>query len=81
VDYLDRIRVGRRQERLEQVLDLIFQRPILNVRQVEAALGIPYMTAGRCIERLEKTGILREITGKARNRIFRADEILAVIEK
>ena len=81
VDYLERIRVGRRQERLEQVLDLIFQRPILNVRQVEAALGIPYMTAERCIERLEKTGILREITGKARNRIFRADEILAVIEK
>jgi hypothetical protein len=39
------------------------------------------MTAERCIERLEKTGILREITGKARNRIFRADEILAVIEK
>jgi len=33
------------------------------------------MTAERCIERLEKTGILREITGKARNRIFRADEI------
>jgi Fic family protein len=81
VDYLERIRVGRRQERLEQVLDLIFQRPILNVRQVEAALGIPYMTAERCIERLEKTGILREVTGKARNRIFRADEILAVIEK
>ena len=81
VDYLERVRVGRRQERLEQVLDLIFQRPILNVRQVEAALGIPYMTAERCIERLEKTGILREITGKARNRIFRADEILAVIEK
>jgi Fic family protein len=80
-DYLERIRVGRRQERLEQVLDLIFQRPILNVRQVEAAIGIPYMTAERCIERLEKTGILREVTGKARNRIFRADEILAVIEK
>jgi Fic family protein len=81
VDYLERIRVGRRQERLEQVLDLIFQRPILNVRQVEAALGIPYMTAERCVERLEKTGILREITGKARNRIFQADEILVVIEK
>ena len=81
VDYQERIRVGRRQERLEQVLDLIFQRPILNVRQAEAALGIPYMTAERCIERLVEAGILREITGKARNRIYRADEILAVIEK
>jgi Fic family protein len=80
VDYLERVRVGR-QERLEQVLDLIFQRPILNVRQAEAALGIPYLTADRCIERLAEIGILREITGKARNRIYRADEILAVIQK
>ncbi len=81
VDYQERIRVGRRQERLEQVLDLIFQRPILNVRQAETALGIPYMTAERCIERLVEAGILREVTGKARNRVYRADEILAVIEK
>jgi Fic family protein len=81
VDYLERIRVGRRQDRLEQVLDLLFQRPILNVRQAEAALGIPYMTAERCIEKLVEAGILREVTGKVRNRIYRADEILAVIEK
>ena len=81
VDYLKVIRVGRRQELLEQVLDLVFRRPILNVRQVEADLGIPYMTAERCIERLVKAGILREITGRTRNRIFRADEILSVIEK
>ena len=81
VDYQERIRVGRRQERLEQVLDLIFQRPILNVRQAEAALGTPYMTAERCIERLVKEGILRETTGQRRNRIYRADQILAVIEK
>jgi Fic family protein len=81
VDYLERLRVSRRQERLEQVLDLVFQRPILNIRQAETALGIPYMTAERCIERLTQIGILREITGKARNRIFQADEILAVIQK
>jgi Fic family protein len=81
-DYQERIRAGgRRQERLEQVLDLVFQRPILNVRQAEAALGIPYMTAERCIERLVEAGVLHEITGKARNRIYRADEILATIEK
>jgi hypothetical protein len=46
-DYLEHVRVGRRQERLEQILDLIFQRPILNVRQAEAVLGIPYLTAER----------------------------------
>lgn len=81
VGYLEQIRAGRRQERLEQVLDLVFQRPILNIRQAEAALGIPFLTAERCIVRLAKIGILREITGKARNRVFQADEILAVLQK
>jgi len=81
VDYQERIRAGRRQERLERVLDQVFQRPILNIRQVEAALGIPYITAERCIERLVQAGILREVTGKRRNRLYRADEILAAIER
>lgn len=81
VSFQERIRVGRRHERMHQVLDLLFQRPILNVRQVQAALGIPYMTAERCIERLVEVGILREITGKSRNRIYRADDILALIQK
>jgi Fic family protein len=80
-DYQKRIRAGRRQLRLEQVLDLVFQRPILNIRQAEAALGIPFLTAERCIARLAEIGILREITGKTRNRVFQADEILAVIQK
>jgi Fic family protein len=81
VDYRERLRVGRRQERLEQVLDLVFQRPVLNIRQAETALGIPYVTAERCIERLARIGILREITGRRRNRVYQADQILAVIQK
>ena len=81
VDYQKAVRVGRRQERLEEVLDLVFRRPILNIRQVETDLSMPYMTAERHIEKLAKVGILREITGRTRNRIFRADEILSIIEK
>jgi len=80
-DFQNRIRAGRRQEHLEHVLDLVFQRPILNVRQAGAALGLAYMTAERSIERLVEMGILREITGKTRNRIYQADEILSFMEK
>jgi Fic family protein len=80
-DYQERVRTGRHQERLEQVLDLAFQRPILNIRQATTTLQIPYMTAERCIERLVEMGILHEISGRARNRIYQANEILAIIEK
>jgi len=38
-----------------------------------------YRTAQRYVERLEEIGILREVTGQARNRLYRADEILQAL--
>ena len=58
----------------------LFERPILNIRQMEAALGAPYRTAQRYVEKLEEIGIVREVTGHARNRIYWADEILQALE-
>jgi len=58
----------------------LFERPILNIRQLETALNVPYRTAQRYVERLVKMAILREVTGQARNRIYRADEIIKVLE-
>ncbi len=74
--YRERLRTERAAGRLLQTLDVLFERPILNIRQLEAALDVPYRTAQRYIERLEEIGILREVTGQARNRLYRADEIM-----
>lgn len=78
--YRERLRKERAAGRLLQTLDVLFERPILNIRQLEAALNVPYRTAQRYIERLEVIGILREVTGQVRNRIYRADEIIRVLE-
>jgi Fic family protein len=66
--------------RLLQALDVVFERPILTIRQLEAALGVPYRTAQRYIKKLEEAGILREASGQARNRLYRADDILMAVE-
>ena len=78
--YRERLRTERAAERLLQTLDVLFERPILNIRQLESALDVPYRTAQRYIERLEEIGILREVTGQARNRLYRADEIIRALE-
>ncbi len=57
-----------------------FERPILNIRQLETALNVPYRAAERYVERLEEIGILREATGQARKRLYRADEIIHELE-
>jgi len=79
--YQERLQGERAAERLMNTLDALFERPILNIRQLAAALNVPYRTAQRYIERLEELGILREVTGRARNRIYRADEILKALER
>lgn len=66
--------------RLQQTLDVLFERPILNIRQLATMLVVPYRTAQRYMERLEEAGIVREATGQRRNRLYRADEILQALE-
>jgi Fic family protein len=79
--YLERLHAQRSAPRLVQALDVVFERPLLNIRQLEAALGVPYRSAQRYMDRLVSLGILHEVTGQARNRLYRADEILLVLQE
>jgi hypothetical protein len=55
---------------------------LTTIRQVQAALEVSdYKSAQRSVYKLEQAGILTEITGRARNRIYRASKILAAIEQ
>lgn len=77
--YQVRISGERAAKRLVQASYVLFERPILNIRQLEEAMGVSYRSAQRYIEKFEQLGILTEITGRRRNRIYQADEILAVL--
>lgn len=62
------------------VIDYLFSRPILTIRQLEAALDMPYMAAKRYVDKLVNANILQEKTGYARNRVFLAQEIFQALE-
>jgi Fic family protein len=79
-EYVEQLQPERAAERLIETLDLLFERPFVTVRQVEGALDVPFRSAARYVDKFVQLGILREITGQARNRIFRADQILYAIE-
>lgn len=78
--YREQFQTARAAARLLQVVDLIFARPLLTVHQVEDTLNVSTPTAQGYINRLKDAGILREITGQARNRVYQADKVLEVIE-
>jgi Fic family protein len=70
----------RNSERMGAVLDFLFVRPILSAKQLVEGVGMPFKTARQYIEKLARAGILREVTGNARNQIYRADEIFGALD-
>lgn len=70
----------RNSSRMAAVIDYLFSRPVLSVRQAADGLGIPFKTAQAYLMKLVQAGLLREVTGYARNRIFQADEILRAVQ-
>ncbi len=78
--YREQFQAERGAARLLQVIDLLFDQPWLTVNQAAEALGVYYRSANQYVQKLEEAGVLREVTGQARNRVYRADEVLVAIE-
>lgn len=79
--YRARFQTTRIAANLLKVVDLLFAQPVLTVRHVEQTLDVHFATAQRYIDQLEEEGILDEITGQTRNRIYRANAVLQAIEQ
>jgi Fic family protein len=61
------------------VVDGLFVNPLMNTRLVQDVLGVSAPTARAAITALVDAGVLTEITGRRRDRVYRADEIFAVM--
>jgi Fic family protein len=55
---------------LMRFLDHLFKHPLTNIKFASEALGVTYMTARTAIEKLLEAGVLIEITGFQRNKIY-----------
>lgn len=54
-----------------RILESLFERPIISVAGAQTQLGLTFAGANNIIASLERLGILLEITGQARYRLFR----------
>lgn len=60
------------------LLSNLFQRPLVNINLVASILGSTFPTASRLVSGFEELGLLREITGQKRSRMFRYEPYLAL---
>lgn len=62
------------------LLSRLFDQPIVNVKLAAAAIDSAFPTANRLISRFEDLGLLREITGQRRSRVFTYQTYLALFD-
>lgn len=59
----------------------LFEQPYVTTKTVAEMLDIERSTAYRAIDELEAEGVLEEVTGKQRNKEYRATEIFDILER
>jgi Fic family protein len=72
--------LGRAAGNGHRVMDRLFDRPMITVATVREWLGVTPAGANSLVNRLVALGLLKEVTGYARNRRFRFDPYLRVFE-
>ena len=63
------------------VLDRLFSQPLANAAWVEKSVGVSQPTANAILSRFEASGVLREVTGQRRNRVYRYDAYLTLFDQ
>lgn len=78
-EYIERIEKGigiRRQINAKELLPHLFAKPIITVTDVENSINVVPQTANDLVKDLTTIGLLIEVTGKQKNRIFVLKEYL-----
>ena len=63
-----------------RLVDQLFAYPAITANQAAKLLKVTHRSAQLNIEKLIRKGILKEVTGKRRNRVFLAPQIVKIIE-
>lgn len=63
-----------------ELMNVLYQYPIITAGGVRRHLGVTLATAISRLRKLEALGIVREITGQRRNRVYRFDRYIVILD-
>jgi Fic family protein len=67
---------GKRATNASILLQYLFKKPVVHVNQVKEITNCTYKTANDLVTEFVNAGILKEMTGQSRNRVFVFDEYI-----
>ena len=71
----------RRQENAQLLMQTLYQQPAVDIKTISKLLGVETNTATYLINDLVKYGVLEEMTGKRRNRVFWFKDYLMIFRR
>lgn len=75
--------LGRMAPSAQQVLDVLFEKPIANINTIVAISGLTPATVGKVMEKLSQPelALVRELTGQKRNRIYAYSAYIEILNQ
>lgn len=73
--------IGRRSKTLLSIVYTLFENPFITIKLAADRADVKYHSARNAILEMEEDGVLDEVTGKDRYKVYRASEIVNVIEE
>jgi Fic family protein len=73
--------IGRTTSTVLRVFRKLCERPLVTLNQVCEQTGLSFPAATKAMQTLERIGIVREITGHRRNRVFAYQQYLGVLSE
>ena len=77
----ERVRTLTRGTTTLEILRCLQERPVITVTQLSARAGVSFATATKALAQLESEGIVKEMTGRKRNRVFSYDAYLRILSE
>ncbi|WP_027718102.1 Fic family protein [Desulfovirgula thermocuniculi] len=79
-NYRERFQRARAPSALLSLCDHLFSLPIISVPEAAKRLNVTYSSAQKYIEALVREGVLQEITGRSRNKLYIAKEVMEILD-
>lgn len=80
-DFLDLLRADRAKGVVLEIVDDLIGYPIITPAQAARLHQVTYPPAARAIERLERLGVLKEITGRTYGRVFACERVMRIVDR
>ena len=78
--YRERFQREGARPNLLKAVNHFFANPVTSIRELAEVLGVTFEAARRLVGSLEEQGVLEEITGRRRNRVYAVREIVEVLQ-